>query len=86
MTILETMTEPSRDIFIFMKENTQSPTSCISLLKHYSFTALDQVYSSLLLCTNRKHTGKSMKMHVHLPLATSKLDLSTELELQLSIC
>lgn len=69
-----------------MIENTQSPTSCISLSKYYSFTALDQVYSSLFLCTNTKCIGISIKIHVLLPLASTKLDLPTGLELQLSIC
>lgn len=54
--------------------------------KYYSFMALDQVYSSLLLCTNIEYKGVLMKMDVYFPLSTTKLELTTELELQLRIC
>lgn len=75
-----------------MKESTQSPTFCISLSKYYSFPALDQVYSGLFAVYKHGAYRHVLKMDVHLPLATTKVDLpitrsnSTGLELQLSIC
>lgn len=69
-----------------VKQSAQSSISCISLSGSISFMALDPVYSCLLLRTNTEYKGVFMKMDVHFPLSTTKLELTTELELQLRIC